>query len=357
MSELLVEVVKIEKLTKHENADTLQIAQINGWFSIVKEGEFKEGDLAVYIPIDSVIPDSMLEKYDLAYLKNGARVKTVKLRGLISQGLLLPADPGWKIGQDVAQILGIKKWEPAVPFYQSGQKNRKRNPNPNFKVYTDIQDIKNHINVFKEGEPVYISEKIHGTNFRAGSVPIGSKGLVGWLKGVFIGTHEFVVGSHNVQFEGNTIGNWIKKRKTFYGENVYAKIAKRYKLKEILSHGLILYGEIYGLGIQSLEYGMPGIDVAFFDMTVDGKYVSYEVLREFCNKHKLPMVPKLYVGEFSQRELDYCTNGNSMIWPNHIREGCVVKPLEESNHPQIGRKVLKSISDEYLLKKDRTDFH
>jgi RNA ligase (TIGR02306 family) len=255
--------------------------------------------------------------------------------------------------------MGITKYEPPEPSYQNlgGQKSRKRNPNPNFKVYTDIQNIKNHTNVFKEGDRVYISEKIHGTNFRAGKVPIESKGIIGWIKRFFIGTHEFVIGSHNVQLEGTAIGNWFKKRPIFYGENVYAKIAKKYGLAEIISPGLILYGEIYGKGIQELEYGLTDIDIAFFDLMVDGKYVGYSELKDFCDKNKLPIVPKLYVGPFSQHELDYCTNGNSMFWPNQIREGCVVKSLIESNDPRIGRKVLKSINDEYLLKQNRTDFH
>jgi RNA ligase (TIGR02306 family) len=88
VSELLVNVVKLESLVRHENADTLLIATIGGWYCIVKEGEFQAGDLAVYIPIDSVLPDVLIEKYELSYLKNGGRVRTVKLRGFISQGLL-----------------------------------------------------------------------------------------------------------------------------------------------------------------------------------------------------------------------------------------------------------------------------
>lgn len=112
MSSNIVEVVRINNLVKHPNADTLYVATIKGWPCIVKEGQFSVGNLAVYIPIDSVIPDELADKYNLEYLKKGNRVRTIKLRGVISQGLLLtlPEGVNWKEGRDVAKEMGVTKW-------------------------------------------------------------------------------------------------------------------------------------------------------------------------------------------------------------------------------------------------------
>src|SRR5574337_1686034 len=91
MSTLKVESVKIEQIHAHPNADRLEIAQIKGWQCIVQKDRYKAGDLAVYIPIDSVLPETVESKLfppDSKVKLSGSRVKTIKLRGIISQGML-----------------------------------------------------------------------------------------------------------------------------------------------------------------------------------------------------------------------------------------------------------------------------
>lgn len=357
MSQLIVEVCKIENIEKHPNADRLSIATIKGWNCIVGLNNHKIGDLVIFCPPDSIIPDDLIEKYNLEYLKNNGRVRTVKLRGYISQGLILdmnclPNPDGDWIGQDVAKTLKITKYEPPVSgTLQDGKRPTKKKRNPSFDKYTDIENIKNFNTVFKEGDVVVITEKIHGTNFRAGNLLRYTNSLWGKIKGFLFGAYEFVYGSHNIQ---KTRGNM---KRGFYGEDVYGKIAEKYKLAEVIPKDYIIYGEIYGKKIQELEYGLKDIDVVFFAIKYKGKYLEWGKVVEFCLYRNLPFVPVLYTGEYKQEYLKGYTEGKSKIYESQIREGCVVLSVNEENHPRIGRKILKSINEEYLLKKNRTEHH
>lgn len=724
MSSLLVEVVRIGDITKHPNADTLSMTTVKGWNCIFKDGQFNPGDLALYVPIDSVLPDALVEERGLEYLKNGARVRTVKLRGVLSQGLLLTLPNGhrFKAGQQVADKFGITKWEPPAPSYQGAPNTAKatRNrPNPNFTRYCDPENIKNYPGVFKDGEEVVITEKIHGcfhystrilledgsaieigklvnqrlrvnvltfderdgriearpivnwfkngethhwvsvvirstgkgnrphrvkctpnhhfltsegwkaavelqpgdrvfkpsinlsyvqeqmilgsllgdgwlypnnpeetrnrgfacshsrdhqdyldlkaailgsllssrrpltsgygteieelrsictpaitdafdgvydgqhrgidsdaldrmtpmalafwymddgsrssaegqldrvmfaTNgFTQGEVDVlaqmlyrkfgltatpyeskgwrlrldtdssqrfflmvspyilpsmqhklpdafkgacwwdGFKGLEnqpalfeaevvtvehglpevyskhggrqrydievegthtyfadgflvhnsnfragkvrrnwgnGWwakvkrlLLGWYLGDWEFAVGSRNVHLVGDN--------PQFYDGNVYHQIAKRYNLAKILPEGATIYGEIYGDKIQDLTYGKENgeIDVVFFDMKRGGRYEPWQGFAIYCLSRNLPLAPILYVGSYSDEMVNLCTSGKSELCKTQIREGCVVKSTSEENDLRIGRKILKSISEAYLLRKDGTEYH
>ena len=356
MSSLIVEVCKVIKIEKHPNADKLDIATVKGWSCIVGKDNYKVGDLVIYCPPDSIIPDNIIDKYKLEFLKKNGRVGTIKLRKYISQGLILniPEGKKWKEEREVSKELGITKYEPPVSkmSLNSGQKPTKKKANPLFDKYTDIENIKNYNTVFKEDDEVVITEKIHGTNFRAGNLLRYKNNLLGKIMSFFFGKYEFVYGSHRVQKRVTNI------KMGFYGEDVYGKIAKKYKLKEIIPKDYIVYGEIYGKGIQELEYGMEDIDVRFFDIKYKGKYLDYRDFISFCQHRNLPMVPLLYKGKLEEGTIEEYTKGNSIMSKVlQIREGCVVKPLYEENNKLIGRKVLKSINPEYLLKKDRTDFH
>ncbi len=394
MSSLIVDVSKINKIEKHPNADRLRIATIKGWQCIIGLSDYNEGDLVIFVPPDCVLPDKIIDDLKLDYLKKGGRVKTVKLRGFISQGLclpisLLPQSFGFvKEGLNVSEILGIKKYEPPRAHYQGQPRatikstyakykegkisfrrfifksigiikdtfKPKKNLNPLFNKYTDIENIKNFNTVFAEADLVVITEKIHGSNFRSGYLKRPTKYFYQrWLLKLF-GEYEFVYGSHNVQLS-------FGRKKTWYGEDVYGKIAEKYKLAEIIPKDCIIYGEIYGKGIQELEYGLNDIDLVIFDIKKDGKYLDWCEVVEFGLYNKIPVVPVLYTGEYSDEKRIECTNGRSTIaWKNNpskeqIREGCVVKTVVEDMHRRIGRKILKSVSEKYLLTKNRSEHH
>lgn len=367
MSSLIVEVCEIKDIYHHPNADKLDIAVVKGWNCIVQRDSYSIGDWVIFFPPDCILPDWLIEKYELGFLKRGGRVGTLKLRGFISQGLILPTEcllavshGGYVVGDNVADVLGIKKYEVAeIVTSKHGNITSRKVQNSYFSKYTEIENINNFDGVFQDGDVVVITEKIHGSNIRFGRLPIEINFRNGdwlgilrslWKKYILRQIHEFVYGSHNVQLQWNN-------QKNFYDKNIYAEVLKNYDL-ENLPEDYIYYGEVYGKGVQELEYGKPGLSLAIFDIKdiKTSSYMNWEDVRRLCSWRGFTPVPHLYVGEFHEDILINETIGNSVIEPTQIREGCVVKMLTEENHPKLGRKILKSINPEYLARKNRTEF-
>ncbi len=211
-----------------------------------------------------------------------------------------------------------------------------------------------------EGDMISVTEKIHGTNFRAGWVPNYPKN---WLQKFqnalrLLPKWEFTFGSHNVQLQA-------KKTYTgFYEENVYEKIVNQYNLKTVLHPGEVLYGEIVGNNIQAnYTYGCkPGeYKLVVFDMkqqsTTSSEYLSVDDFQQIVKLKGLESCPILYQGSWDKELVYRLTKGRSVYCPDQpVREGIVVKSLtEESCH--IGRKVLKLVSEEYLADHTNTDEH
>jgi RNA ligase (TIGR02306 family) len=380
MSTHAVKVERIVSVEDHPNADRLDLVQVLDWRCVARKGEFKAGDLAVYIPIDSLLPqtfEDFLFPPDSKIKLDKHRIKTIKLRGAISQGLVIPCSdvdkfhtdfvalPGpqfnnielrarWKEGWDVTESLGITKYEPPAPRFQ-GANNAgaiKTAVNPNFRKYTSIENAKNYPGVFQPGEPVIVTEKIHGTNFRAGFVPTVANTFWKKVKKFFgrLPEYEFVFGSHNIQLQDRPFD------KTFYVTNLYAEIVQKYDLKTRLLNGEVIYGEIYGAGVQK-DYTYGHADgqrsLVVFDAMFDGQYKNAE---EHMNLG-LPTVPVLYEGPYDHELILQFTKGASVLCPSQaVREGIVVKPRVEATHPMIGRKILKFINDDYLLG-DQSEYH
>lgn len=355
MSTFKVEVVKIRDVQKHPNADRLDLITIADWQCVTSRGSFKVGDLAVYFPIDSVLPDSLETKIfgpDSKVKLHNHRVKTIKLRGAISQGMAIQPNVVGVIGKegtDVTEFLGVTKYEPPVKSAApTTQGKSPKTKNPNFKEYTGIENAKWYPDLFSEGEPVIVTEKIHGTNFRAGWVPYNAN--TWWKKALkFLGltpSYEFVYGSHHVELTH-------KKFSGYYTENVYAEAVEKYKLKQLLHKGQVVYGEIYGAGIQKgYTYGCGPNErkVVFFDLMMDGEYLDYDLARHWFRIFNLPQVPQLYSGPFTREKILALRDGPSLLDASQkVREGIVVRPKYEGKS-YMGRVILKYISDEYLLR-------
>ena len=360
MSSLIVEVCKVDSIIKHPNADRLSIVGVKGWNCIVGLDQYKVGDLVVFVPPDCIIPSNLIEKYNLEYLKHNGKTGTVKLRGYISQGLILDLPEGkYKVGDDVSNVLGITKWEPPQSKYsvRGAKQTSKKKLNPNFDKYTDIENIKNYSHIFKDGDWVVITEKIHGANSRFGNLKIEINKnlpffeLVSNLfqKYILGHTYQFVYGSHNVQITDHS------NRKSYYGEDVWGKIAERYNLAKVIPQDYIVYGEIYGEGIQDLTYGLSGVDLVVFDIKYKGNYLPWSDVLPLCKRWGLKTVPELYYGAYNS-DLLLLTDGKSLLYPKQMREGIVIKLSQEGNDPKIGRKILKSVSTEYLTRKNGTEF-
>lgn len=358
MSQLIVEICKVNKIEKHPNADKLSIITIKGWRCIVGLDQYKEGDLVIFCPPDSIIPTNLIEKYKLEFLKKNGRVGTIKLRGEISQGLILDVPEDYKLneGMNVAEMLGITKYEvPEPAINQSQGQVTKKKLNPLFDKYTDIENFKHFSDMFLEGEEVIISEKIHGSNFRVGNLPRPKNNLWNIIMFLFGKKYEFVYGSHTVQKKKYSL------HKGFYKEDIWYEMVKKYNLDKIIPTDYIIYGEIYGEGIQDLTYGIKGRDLIIFDIKYKNKYLDWCDVVSFCIQYNLPYVPVLFEGQYTYDTLKLCTDGKSLRCSEQIREGCVIKPKIENEKYEykgriFGRKILKNLSEEYLLRKNATEF-
>lgn len=369
MSTLKVKVVEIDAISPIPKADRLELAHVKGWQVTVSKGQFLPGSRAVYIPVDSILPaklEALLFPEDSKIKLHKSRVRSIKIRGALSQGMLvLPSLIGCEkcyTGTDVTAQLGITKYEPPEDHLPTGlnvtRKGTTKQPNPHFRKYTDMENIKNHVDLFEPGELVYISEKLHGTSARYMNAPKVTEGwfskcaatVLRWL-GVYQ-THEFVYGSRNIQLQRN-------KNPTPDFGNVYAKIAVLEGVEDKLEPGESIYGEIVGSGIQkNYTYGFKAGEHKFFayDAAVDGKWLDYEDFVMFCESKGFTRVPELYVGPYSKEVVDATRAGDSLVGGQKVREGCVVKAKKERHSP-TGRSCLKAINDEYYLAKDNSDFH
>jgi len=365
-------VAKIDTIVPIAGADNIDQAFIGGWSCIVKKGAHTRGDLVICATTDAVIPFELSESMGVTnYLRSGNRVRTVKLRGVYSECLIIPlhylkgklsmGNPDVNEGDDVMEKLGIYKWEPAAKQIQlaSGKKIR-YSENPNFHVYYKFPNMKNVKGMFSDGALVQITRKIHGTNARYGIVK--KKKLSLWDRvRKFFGNewidYEWVVGSHNVEKGSDSQG--------FYDTNVWYKIADTYKIKEALWYyvknvvgkdaigsGVTLYGEIYGAGIQkNYEYGLKDIKFAAFDLTVDGVYLptqmAYDDIKTWIG---LPHVPVLYTGPWNQAIQDKYVFNNFIEGSKVPHEGVVVKHVNGERN-----QVAKVINPDYLIYGEKHD--
>ena len=374
MAELHVEVSIVDAVTVHPNADRLELASIKGWQTVVVKDQYKAGDRVVYVPIDSILSPKLEELLFPAGSKiklDKGRIRSIRIRQAVSQGMIVGIDesletlyPGIskkRVGSDVAEFLGVTKWEPPVDSLPSRMAARPiTHNNPYFQKYTDIDNIKFYPGAFSPDEEVYITEKIHGTSARYAILPTNVHGwkkrLRKWLH--LLPAYEFCYGSRNIQLQAKVLV--YPGYESEDGENVYAWVARTFNLAKILRPNEQLYGEIVGPGIQkNYIYGYKPGTWGFYayDVRVDGSYLSSKAFQEWCDEREVPRVPVLFEGYLRDTGLDQLRSGPSVLAPTTqpIREGTVIKPKFET-FIYTGRKVLKHINDEYLLH-DQTEFH
>jgi len=343
MSSVIADVVEIESVHPHPNADRLFLAHIKGWQAVIRKlddgsPEFAPGERVVFIPPDCTLPREMAERIGVVnYLRErtnaeGERdlvVRQVRLRGEPSFGLVVrPDDPSWPVGTDVREHYGIGKFRPPVKFSVGDAEPS----HPLFQKYTDIENLRHFPDVFTPGEEVVVSEKIHGTNAR-----------IGWVEGTLL------AGSHGLQRR--------RPEPEAMATNTYWFPATLEPVRNLLDdlrdqgHAVaILYGEIYGSRVQSLHYGRrEGLGFAAFDLLVGEQYLDYDAFAALCERHGVATAPLLWRGPFSLERIAELSRGKTTLPDQHIREGVVVRPAVERFDPKIGRVILKYLSDDYLL--------
>lgn len=326
MSEWKVQVVKVGALSKHPNADRLMLTKVFDYPVITGVGEFQEGDLAVYVPVESVVP---ADDPRWTFLQGHLRIKAKRLRGIFSMGLLAKAVDGMKEGEIVAEQLRITKYEPPIGAVTGGEAEKCPFEWPK---YTDIESIRRWPDVLKEGEEVVLTEKIHGTSARY----VFKEGRL-W------------VGSHN------------EVKKEIPG-SVYWNAAAKHDLANRLQQfaGIAVYGEVYGW-VQDLRYGhAPGaVSLALFDaMDLNtNRYLDYEAFVHIANILQVPIVPPLYRGPWKESLKALAEGTSVLLGPaktiDHVREGFVAKPVVERFDERICRVILKYHGEGYLTRKEK----
>jgi RNA ligase (TIGR02306 family) len=363
-------VATIKEVRAIPNADNIEQAVIGGWNAITKKGEFKEGDKVVVATTDAVIPEALSDLMGVTnYLRKGQRVRTVKLRGVYSECLIIPfkylapkaLEKNVNEGHDMMGILGVTKYEPPVKQIQlaSGRKIKWRD-NQNFHIYYKFPNLKNVDGMFIEEDLVEITRKIHGTNARYGIVKKSKLSFWDKVKKFFRLAdkwidYEYIYGSHNCEKGSDSQG--------FYSTDVWRTIAEKYNIKEKLwsyiknrnveiGEGIILYGEIYGAGIQkNYDYGLTDIEFAGFDVKLRGEYLStYDAWNLVKDHLKLPYVEILHYGDWTQEIQDKFTFNNFIEGTKVPHEGIVIKYFTGER-----QKVAKVINPDYLIYGEKND--
>jgi hypothetical protein len=338
-----------------EGRDRIELAIFDGWQIIVKKDEFKPGDKAVFIEIDSVLP----EKPEFEFLRNkNFRIKTMKMSGVLSQGICFPLDilpkREYEIGEDVTDIIGIKQYEATrdldpVEVKSSnslkrylfrfkiirtlfGKTKRQKQGFPDFIVKTDESRVQNLPNILKDKSIKYeVTEKLDGSSM-----------TTFMKKGIF--KAEFGVCSRNIRLSLSHIqdNEYIKAVKKYNIKNVLTAIMKEYKANLV-----VLQGEILSPKIQGNKYKVSEVDFYGFNLIIDGVKIKGEKAKEIVSRHGVKWVPILdtsYVLPDTVSEILQHATAKSEIGET-IREGCVYRNYEKNIS-------FKAVSPDFLIKYD-----
>lgn len=339
MSSLQVKVMVIDEVLPHPNADRLSILVIGGHRTCSAQ-QHSPGDIVIYVPPDAMVPLDVAEAWGVAdYLGSYGRVKTVRLRGVVSRGFAIPYDGPQPVGYEVCCDFGITKYEPPQPVSKDLEPEV-----TGFTRYTRIERIQNYPDVFVGGEPVVITEKLHGNNSRIGLVLVD-------------GVSTLVCGTRKSQVRLDAV------------RNKYTTPTGNLGIDDLLRHvrwnyqatSVVLFGEIFGLGVHKhFTYGCkPGShSYRAFDLAIDGEYVDWDLFEGLCRRHTVRTVPVLYRGPFFMARMETDSDGPTTLGGDHVREGVVIKPVREREDPELGRVVLKRIGDSYEVGQyEWTDSH
>lgn len=337
----MARVVKIDNIIEHNNADSLEIAIVGGWQVIIRKGEFKAGDIAIFCEIDGFVPTEIAPFLTKAGKEpkeyngvKGEKLRTIRLRGELSQGLLLPisilslSQENWfhyvDIDEDVSEVLNIQKWEPPVSAQLAGQ-TKGNFPSIFFKTDQErIQNLSRKLDEWiAQGLEFEVTEKLEGSSMTCYLLEDGTFGVC----------------SRNLDLKRD-------ENNTFWATAIKLDIEAKMKayFGETPEKAVCLQGELIGEGIQKNIYGLKGYVFNVFDIQeAGGNYFDFQTRIQAIDMMDIPHAPVLgkHQCKSMQEMLDFA-QGES-IFAATKREGLVWKCLTD---PSITFKV---INNEYLL--------
>lgn len=375
----LAHIEMVTNIRPIEGYDRVEQVNILGWNVIVQKGQFKEGDMAVYIEIDSIVPS---DNPNFAFLeKRHYKIKTQKMCKTVSQGIVFPMNilpsGNYKIGDDVTKVLGITEIEDEVPkqtisreqkekqfkarhrkFFSNPivkylmkynwfrkfifafipKKKKKPTTFPSYIVKTDEIRLQNMPWVLESCKdiPMIITEKLDGTSSTFG------------LQRVKKNKFDFAVCSRNVRQD-------TPDRKCYYENmpNVYWEMANKYDIENVLkdiqkkydADTVVIQGETIGEGIQKNKYKIKGHDLYVFNLIINGKRIDSVKAREIVGEYNMNFVPILDANFKLLDTVDEMiayADGKSAIYDT-LREGVVIRNYDKN-------VSFKCISNKFLLK-------
>lgn len=370
-------IVRLGEPRVHTNADSLELFDIGSYQIVTKKGNFKAGDLAVYILPDSVVPQTEPFKFiwETYVGLNGTvpekrrRITVKRLRKEYSEGLLMPlsevlpngvnCDPCDVEGFDVSDLLSITHYDPdagkeKAEDAETFKKQRSKYPRSLkgwwyyilhlLGIYTsggnhngfdnedgtdmpmyDVEAYKHYAGTFKEGEMVEVTEKIHGSNAR------------------FVFKDDHMYAGSRTQWKAvtaNCIWRKVLEAQPWIEEWCRA------------NPGYGLYGEVTPTQGEKFEYGSKEPQLFTFDIrTPEGTWVSLDADKYLFAGPKVKWVPVLYTGPFNWEAIRLLVDGQTTVpGAKGIREGIVIRPFKERHVRGLGRLILKIVSNAYLEK-------
>ncbi len=343
----LASIQRIWKIEPIEGADKIELAYVLGWQCVVNKGQFNPMDLAVYFEIDSFLP--IIPEFDFlrssSYRKTdvmgeGYRLKTMRFRGQISQGLLLPVtcfaiiNDKQNLGDDVTELLGVKKWEIEERVTTGGTT-----------IGTLPYDIPHTDETRVQAEPGLI-EEFSGLEYYISTKMDGSSHSIG------IDENGFHVTGHNYEYKDDG-------KSSFYELVKYLNIQEDMQnyVEENKLSTLTIQGEFCGPGIQQNRLKLVRPEWYVFTIRENGKRVGLKRMQMICENLHLQMVPIEEVGydlpsKYASVE-DLLARADGEYPKGGKKEGIVIRPTEPVYSELIsGSLSMKVVSNKYLLKND-----
>lgn len=358
MERKLVTIEKILELNPIEGADVIESALVRGWNVVVKKGEFKVGDKVLYFEIDSFLPVRPEYEFLLKGGKpkkmivggkevEGIRLRTIKLRGSVSQGLVMPCRLKGDVGEDVSDKLGVIKWE--QPTTEELNPRAVRPPSGFFRKWFWI--IKRWLGI----KPKPTTGPFPSFLRKTDEERIQN---CGWIlekyKDVMFVPTEKLDGCSATYYKYNgKFGVCSRNNELFTKDNIWWRMAEKYEIKERIPDGVCLQGEIIGPSIQKNPLKRSENELFLFNSydIKNGAYMNLSNMWQSSAKFFLSAVPHL-----PPRKLNYTlaeilkeADGPSLLNPDCPREGLVFRPEKEMIDSRFGRVSFKAISNSYLL--------